>query len=468
MATQSSSRLILPVGLLAAGLVIGWLSARSTSDTTTTPAAAPIDVDVLNTGERHRGEITSTSELNGRDGSRFERYLLSLEADSLIEFELSGALKGTLALYDTEGQFLSAAQYDEWSDGPTQLRQRITEEGDHMLVVSGNDAHSYGPFLLNSRLIESQDSGPLEIPATVVGWLQDGANTYELDIEESGLYTIEMRSDDIDAYLELSGPGNVALQDDDSAGNLDARISSFLEPGQYEVRARVSYGQGRGFYTLETATRELPSDVELQNEGELEFEQPLYGWFNGDERTYDLQVSETSFVTIDMMSDDFDAYLELDGEGIYLSNDDGGDGHNARITRTLPAGNYTITARGYSTSGSGLFTLEASASEVNEASGGELTVGETVSAQLESGAHDLYTFEATSTGLYVIDMMSEEVDPYLELQGNGLYLTDDDGGDGYNARLAAHLEAGEYTVIARAFSDYDAGQYSLRLTLEEE
>ena len=71
--------------------------------------------------------------LNGNDGSRYDRYAISLEEGDLVEFSLRGALNGVVALYDDQLQLLSNA--------PT-ARHRIEESGDYMVVVSGADGSS--------------------------------------------------------------------------------------------------------------------------------------------------------------------------------------------------------------------------------------------------------------------------------------------------------------------------------------
>ena len=83
--------------------------AETTAEQDTTPAALQ-GLDYLTLGERARGEITSASELNGKDGSRFTRYAISLEEETLVEIALSGALKGTVALYDDQLQLLANAE----------------------------------------------------------------------------------------------------------------------------------------------------------------------------------------------------------------------------------------------------------------------------------------------------------------------------------------------------------------------
>ncbi|KPQ28665.1 hypothetical protein [Halomonas sp. HL-93] len=301
-------------------------------------------------GERLRGEVTSESELNGNDGSRFERYMITLDEDDLVEVSLDGALQGVVALYDDQLQLLSASET---------LRQRIDQSGDYMLVVSGADAQSYGPFALESRRIELSDTHTLTLDSPLDSWLQSDEREYTFTVEEAGMYDIDMRSDEFDAYLVLEGPDGYYREDDDSAGNLDARIADFLAPGEYQLTARSAYGEGEGVFTLALTPRELSSDIELRNAGVLTPDEPLNGWYSGEELTYELTLEETSNVTLEMRSTDFDTYLDVNGNGVSLSDDDSAGGTDARIAEQLLPGTYTVTARGFSNTASGLFELTA-------------------------------------------------------------------------------------------------------------
>ncbi|MBA2779325.1 hypothetical protein [Billgrantia kenyensis] len=472
MAIRASTVTLAALGGTAIGMLVGWQMSGSslatapaieTAEAATESHAPPI----LKLGERLRGEITSTSELNGKDGSRFERFTLPLEGETLVEIELAGPLQGVLSLYDPEEQILVA------SDGPNvydtsaavALRRRIDESGDYLLVISGLDLHSYGPFSLTTREMELTSSDTLAMPSRADGWLQGDGDTYTLTIEESGLYQIEMRSSDVDAYLVLEGPNDYHREDDDSAGNLDARIADFLEPGEYRLTARTAFGQGSGLYTLELGPHELASGETLRNSGELTAGEPLFGWFTGNGLEYRLTLAAPALVTLDMLSDDFDAYLELHGEGVATSDDDGGEGLNARLVRPLEAGQYVVTARSHGGHGSGLFELRTSAIELEDMpSEGQLEIGGALQAWLEPGARDYYEVSVEEPGRFRLDLLSDDFDAFLELEGNGLFLSDDDGGEGLNSRIDTHLDAGTYRVTARSFGNSESGRYTLQLT----
>jgi hypothetical protein len=69
-------------------------------------------------------------------------------------------------------------------------------------------------------------------------------------------------------------------------------------------------------------------------------------------------------VTIDLLSDELDAYLYLVGPGLteLLSDDDGGGEPNSRITHTLTeSGTCRVIVSALSSDATGAFTLEVTA-----------------------------------------------------------------------------------------------------------
>ncbi|MCS2608574.1 hypothetical protein [Halomonas dongshanensis] len=459
MAKSSALSLVL---VAAGGVVVGFLGAQAlqsqgpntTNDTADGSVLAGLDT--LTLGERTQGEITSASEFSGSDGSRFERFALSLEEGDLIEVALSGSLNGRVALFDDQLTLLNAAET---------VRYRTDAAGDYMVVVSGADAQSFGPFQVLSRTIELSDSDILEVGTPLDSWLQGQSKAYTLTIEEAGLYQIDMRSDELDAYLEVSGNG-VDARDDDSGEGYDARVRSYLEPGEYQVNATTSYGESNGIYTISAEPYELPNGAELQNSGTLTTGDEITGWYSGSSLSYDVEIDEAGLYQIDMISSDVDAYLELEGpNGYYREDDDGGDQLNARISDFLEPGTYQVTARTAYNDGSGLFTLGVENRELpgdgELNNSGTLTPGESFNGWY-SGQDLSYELNIEETGLYQIDMTSDDVDAYLVVEGpNGYYREDDDGGDGYDARVADFLEPGTYQVTARTAFGTGSGLFTL-------
>ncbi len=212
-------------------------------------------------------------------------------------------------------------------------------------------------------------------------------------------------------------------------------------------------------------------------------------------------------VVITNRSSDFDAYLQLyhvGGDTLreIERNDDGGGSLDAQLSVELAeAGDYLIVAGSFSTSAIGDYRLSLEDMRAACAAGGPCAVGETsagrdrllpalaaafapfpagdtVTAELPLSAPQMpgrgrfqsYRFAGRAGERIVVTMDAEQFDPYLDLalvRGSSLSVigSDDDGGEGVNARLVATLpESGTYLLVASALSADSArgaGSYTL-------
>lgn len=473
MAKSSSLAFVL---VAAGGAVVGFLAAQAmpllgnTANvtlaenvvTTDQPAVAEaaVGLERLSLAEPLRGEITSASELNGNDGSRFMRYAIFLEENEIVEFSLRGALQGIVALYDDQLQLL---------DNAAIVRHRIEESGDYVVVVSGADAHSYGPFTINSRSVELTDADTVSVGEPIDSWLQGDAREVRLTIEDAGLYQLEMRSDDFDPYLVIEGPNGYAREDDDSAGDLDARIADFLEPGEYTLTARSAYGDGDGVYTLAVESHQLPGDGELRNDGSLSADESLNGWYSGQALNYQVEIEEAGMYQIEMRASDIDSYLVLEGpNGYYREDDDSAGNLDARIADFLAPGVYELTARTAYGESSGMFTLSMQPHDMPDVelrNEGTLIPGEALSGWY-SGEPLTYQLEVEESSLVTLEMRSADFDTFIEINGQGVVASDDDGAGGTDSRLQEQLLPGTYSVSARGFSTTGSGLFELNVEME--
>lgn len=176
-----------------------------------------------------------------------------------------------------------------------------------------------------------------------------------------------------------------------------------------------------------------------------------------DDNRYTLEVTELSEVSIALNSSNFDALLEVSGNGVVVNDDDSGGNTNALVSTLLEPGTYTLVAGSYG--GNGMFTLGVELSPMNGEmrSSGELRPGDEVNARLESG-HILSYELVIETGRQVrIDAGSGMVDTLLYLRGNELNLVDDDGGENSNSLIEQHLEPGRYQLEVRSYESTGSG-----------
>jgi hypothetical protein len=203
--------------------------------------------------------------------------------------------------------------------------------------------------------------------------VQDGrpAEAWQLEGRAGDRLSITLESEDFDSYLYIAGPGlDGVLTDDDGGGDLSSLIEVTLPAdGPYRVIAAALSSGSAGAYTLrveeplDLAT--LPTDgraIDLGQaiEGRLLPSDPvLVEGRRG--QVWGLNGTAGQRLVIDLIADDFDAYLYLAGPGLLepLADDDGGEGLNSQLTATLPeSGTYRVIVSSLS-DGSGPFTLRA-------------------------------------------------------------------------------------------------------------
>lgn len=205
-------------------------------------------------------------------------------------------------------------------------------------------------------------------------------------------------------------------------------------------------------------------------------------------------------VTIDLISDDFDAYLYLLGpDGIELeTDDDSGGACHARIATFLPSGGrYTVVAA--SLSGAvGAFTLRTDDQQHPVIEGdcggdefvnddlltlltglepmGTLGVGDEVSGSLAAGATRMfdgsylnaYRLSGTAGETVVVDLMSRAFDTLLFVlnPAGDNYTSDDDSGGACNSRMEITLEAEPHLLIVNSLGAGATGAYTLKVSAE--
>jgi hypothetical protein len=188
-----------------------------------------------------------------------------------------------------------------------------------------------------------------------------------------------------------------------------------------------------------------------------------------DEWTFTANANDT--VTIWMMSDAFDAYLELNdpsGESLAYDNDSASALTSDAVIRDvrLPMeGTYTISAYSIDRS-SGPYTLCLRAS-VPGASGGMITPGKTVEGYLEIAEQEAWTFNAQAGDEFVISLDRSDVYATLELLAPGGGVLVGDYMDTPTSYVPLNADtSGTYTIRIRSHNGRSTGPYSL--TLEEQ
>ncbi len=326
----------------------------------------------------------------------------------------------------------------------------------------------------------------------------DGGSRLVKDYRLAGLPTdsvvsVTLRSDDFDAQLDLLNEDTGALllrSDADSGGGTDERLDFTPQPGlNYLCRVTTQVASASGGYVLAAfpAVAGLPAIGLAQTlAGSLSATNLLDPNFLPGEsyyiQDYELASDSEAEVQVVLSSSAFDPYLFLiDGETgrIFDQNDDSGPGTDASCVATVrPGCSILVRATTVYQRATGAFTLQTKTVPVVR-----MTPPQDVAASLASSDPldpsysdtyymDQYDLSGVAAGQIVsIDMVSEAVDPWLELLNRATRRTiddNDDYGDSLDARLLFTVLPGiQYRVRASSASETQTGGYHVRVHIVE-
>ena len=445
-----------------------------------TPEATPQPTgNVLQYGESVTGTITdndprSTFTFNGTAG---QIVAITME-------RLSGDLDSYLQLIGPDGEVLT-----EDDDSGGELNARIwwfalPEDGTYTIVATRYgeaEGATSGEFRLTLREGQSQ-SNSLGYGDQVTGELSDAhfEDYWVFEGTAGDLITISMErtSGDLDSYLLLLDPaGRRVAEDDDSGGELNARIGALALPedGSYTIiatRLGGADGTGSGEYLL---TLDLVPPEDTTPVGSLRYGESVNGEIShadySDYWTFEGEQGDVVIITMMAENTGLDSYLSLLGpDGAEIASDDDSAGElNALLIVPLPAsGTYTILATRFghiAGTSEGSYRLSLQRAEQLRT----ISPGQTVTGQItESEPFSLWRLEGTSGDVVSISMTALEggLDPYLQLiapSGNVL-VADDDSGGNLNALIAGVElpEDGTYLIVATRYGG--TGRFELGVT----
>lgn len=321
---------------------------------------------------------------------------------------------------------------------------------------------------------------------------------YAITLDAAEVVVIELTSSAFDAYIELlDSAGAVVGSDDDSAGDLNARLE-FTAPAAdtYTIIVRSWAGTANGDYTLsvsgagaegsESGTTGLggllggssnsDSSADAQQSGDLVVGDSITATADGNQPEFAITLEEGQSVQIDVSSDDFDTYLEVrDASGALIDeNDDGGDSLNSRLFFTAPASaTYILRVRAFGGNATGTFTISVVESNVvSEQAGGTLSFNEPITVTPESAQSIVYTFEANQGDVVNISAVAtgdSDIEATLLLTGptGAEVANSQDAGSFFNPQIrrAELPSTGTYTLVVEGSNESPMVD-SFTLTLE--
>ncbi len=321
---------------------------------------------------------------------------------------------------------------------------------------------------------------------------------YRFDARKGQRLVATLRSGAFDAYLTVArsvgGLTDALKSDDDRGGGTDARVR-FTAPadGQYLLVAQSLAEDGTGGFTLEL--QNAPAATTAQTRA-IRVGQTLSGSLAESDAvlddddsyydTYTLTAAQGQRLLIDMTSDSFDTFLAFgrmeNGEfNAAQTDDDGGDGTNARLRVTVDGpGEYVIRANSLGAGLTGPYTLAVSERPAPPAvaTPRPITAGQEVSGALEESDavmedesfYDYWTYRGTANERIRITMRSDDFDTFVavgSLDGATFSLldsNDDAGEDGTNSQLEFTLpSSGTFVIRANALSAGNTGAYTLKV-----
>jgi hypothetical protein len=462
---------------------------------------------VIRIGQTVSGQLSSADPVGLRarkapyhvwtmDGRRGQRIVIDLRSDAFDSY---------LVLRDDEG-FVLGSDDDGGGGNNARLHTVLPRDGRYRIVVTAFRDSSVGQYELTVSGWEAPPGpAPGATAQVALGETKDGILEPGDEIAGDGPYidrwTVNLRagqraradvhSTDFDSFVIVRAPdGTQIASDDDSGGNKDASAGfRALVAGTYTVIVtsyddntrigayRLSVVEDSGDFGEPGATLAL-QDGETK-EGRLE-SGDVTG-HRGLEDHWTFQGRQGQLARIDVVSTAFDSYVTLMYNGMPVdSNDDGGEGNNARLTEILPnTGTYTIVVSQYSARASGgRYRVSLAFSEPPAGAGRveQITPGQHVSGRLEpgdrprggGGYEDLWEFDGHSGQDVMVEMHSTDFDSYLELRDadGAMVAENDDGGEGNDALILTRLPRdGRYRIVARSYGERQTtGFYELSLS----
>jgi len=339
-------------------------------------------------GETRAGALTLASP-QFSDSSRYQLYSFTARAgDTLTATLLSDDFDPFLVFADDHGNTLVK---DDDSGGDCNARLLLTPAtaGRYRLYVNSNAKAELGDFRLT--LVAGAAPAPADTGCkgfgSVAGMIQVGQSVtgtlggddpifsrdstyferWILPVRTGRTFTVDLASSDFDAYLMLAhGRGERLAFNDDGGPGCDARLV-YTPLDDHPLRIIVNTSSRpklqTGAFTLRVSDGPAPVDSShdcqghadparvvrtgQRVEGRLTTEDMMFQSDSTYAQIWTLAGTAGDTVTIDLMSDAFDAYLLVSGPGLPkdLQDDDSGGFCNARVTLAFPqTGTYQIVA----------------------------------------------------------------------------------------------------------------------------
>ena len=305
-------------------------------------------------------------------GGNMDNWSLSLTSTQRLRIDLkSSDFDEVVLVRDQQGNIINGAGWE----GPTGHARLETElsAGDWTISVTSPYETARGSYDLTVDVAPPCTPGTdFVLGETVTGEISPSdclldswmpADSFGINITEETAIAIHLKSADFDPFVILRDQNGMDIEvgfDEQRDGN--AWIRESLGPGLYALFVTTHSFPGQGSYQLTV------SEIVCDDPQPIDFGQTVDGALDADDclspggayqESWELVLANDTTARIDLESDAFDAYLVLkDSVGnILADDDDGGDGLNSRIDRTLTAGTYEIVVSSFAAGQTGTYQL---------------------------------------------------------------------------------------------------------------
>jgi hypothetical protein len=445
---------------------VGYLEARRNGTGSFFLKARSIaDRPPLSIGETRRGSLSPELAYDSDYGRYIDWLPMILEPGMRLRLLLeSSDFDAYMFLMFEDGEIRT---YDDGS-GRDSLATLVSDRRQTVMVgASSYSGESRGVYFLTVEELGEPEN--IVINETAEGRL--GAGTagpfYRFVAPEDGDYLVSLSSDEFDTYLKVSGPDGFEMENDDGpGGGTDSAIWISLMAGQEALIEVSAWSDGGGYYYLQV------SGARTISVGE-EVRDILMGT-----ALFSLEGRSGEYVTIELVSDDFDTYLGIsDDWGNGAENDDSyveGYNYASSINHFFAGdGSIDISVSSYYGGDGGEYLLRVLPYEgpmpEDYPSGYELTPGDRVTAMIsydddgfDFGPGDSYSLFAEQGDQIRVSMSSDAIDSFLSLVApDGQEFYDDDSLGGYNSLIDIVAPvSGRYQLVASAY-DGSVGIYEL-------
>jgi hypothetical protein len=388
VATVSTSGRTVTVTGVGHGTATITATAQGISATTSVSVTAPACLisssnPAVTAGTPLSGSLSNSDCRYNNAPSDF--YRLVVPSTQSITIDLSTtAFIPQITLFSASGGTVLANHYPT-SGGAAQVRFGLAA-GTYTIAVGANSATASGNYTLSVTTAAASfcllaNATNVAVPQTVNGTLASSdclltgsdprpADLYKFTLGSTQVVTLTTASAAFASITNLYDVnGNFIVADSSSASQ--SRVTRTLGAGTYYVASEGKTFTSSGAYTLTlagTASTACSAASSIQTITPTTGGTTVNGTLAAGDCTifdgtfadvYKITVSANATVQVDMTSSAFDAFLWLfDSNFVSVTSDDnGGGGTNARISRSLTAGTYYIEANSFAFGQSGAYTL---------------------------------------------------------------------------------------------------------------